>query len=158
DLEAQIERAMVNGPLCGVRHQVHDEADPQWLLRAEVVRGLRVLARIGLPYDLLVRPVHLPVLPRLFAIVPDMPWIVDHIAKPEIAHGRMQPWLNDLQRVAAHPNVYCKLSGMITEARHDWTVADIRPYFERVLELFSPARLMFGSDWPVCLLAGSYQQ
>ncbi len=158
DLEAQVEAAMGRAPFCGVRHQVHDEPDPEWLLQERVVRGLRVLGHRGLPYDLLVRPVHLPVLPTLFATVPNMTWVVDHIAKPEIAHAPMQPWLADLRRVAAYPNVFCKLSGMVTEARRNWTLDDIRPYFEHVLEMFGPSRLMFGSDWPVCLLAGSYQQ
>lgn len=158
NLDEQIDEMKTKGPLCGVRHQVHDEPDPEWLLQEPVIRGLQTLGRKGLPYDLLVRPVHLPLLPKLFESVPDMTSVVDHLAKPEIARARRQPWLDDLRRVAAYPNVYCKISGMITEARRNWTMDDICSYFEHVLSMFGPTRLMFGSDWPVCLMAGSYRQ
>jgi len=159
DLEAQLSGFLPSGMLCGVRHQVHDELDPEWALQANVVRGLKVLAQHGLPYDLLVRPPHLKHLPRLFEHVPDMRWIVDHCAKPEIAAGTLEPWLSDMRAVAHYPNVYCKVSGLITEADHaTWTTTDIRPYVEAVLELFGPSRLLWGSDWPVCLLGGSYER
>lgn len=158
DLGDQVDQLRAEGPLVGVRHQVHDEPDEAWLLRPDVMAGLRTLAAKGLPYDLLVRPPHLPHLPRLFETVPNMTWVVDHLAKPLIARGEMEPWQSDLRRVAEYPNVVCKVSGMITEARPDWTPGDIRPYFDAVLEMFGPSRLMFGSDWPVCLLRGSYEQ
>ncbi len=159
DLDEKIDRFVARGPLRGIRHQVHDEPDPHWLLRPEVNRGLQTLARRGLVYDLLLRPVHLPILPRLFEAVPGMRWVLDHLAKPEIKSGRVEPWLAGMREVARYPNVTCKVSGMITEADHTrWTVDDIRPYFGHVLDLFGPSRLMWGSDWPVCLLAGSYEQ
>ena len=151
--------AYSSGKLCGVRHQTHDEPDPRWLLRPDVLRGLRMLADAGVPFDLLVRPEHLPHLPELFEAVPNGRWIVDHIAKPHIATGMIEQWRNDMRRIAQYANVACKLSGMITEADHtNWTRADIQLYFDVALEAFTPARLMFGSDWPVCLLAGSYAQ
>lgn len=158
DLAEQVAELQTLGPLCGIRHQVHDEVDQAWLVRPAVLQGLQTLARLGIAYDLLVRPPHLPVLPRLFDAVPNMVWIIDHIAKPSIAQGITQPWLDDMRRVAAYPNVVCKVSGMITEGRPDWTTADFKPYVEPVLEMFGADRLMFGSDWPVCLLAGSYTQ
>ena len=159
DLAEKLGRFIARGPLCGVRHQVHDEPDPHWLLRPEVIRGLQTLARRGLVYDLLLRPMHLPILPRLFEAVPGMRWVIDHLAKPEIKSGRVEPWLSGMREAARYPNVFCKISGMITEADHTrWTADDIRPYFEHVLELFGPSRLMWGSDWPVCLLAGGYER
>lgn len=158
DLGDQVARLRTLGPLVGIRHQVHDEQDNEWIVREPVLRGLKTLAARGMPYDLLVQPPHLPVLPRLLDAVPGMTWIVDHLAKPYIARGEVQPWRDDLARVAQYPNVVCKVSGMITEARPDWQVDDFRPYFDAVLEMFGPTRLMFGSDWPVCLLVGSYHQ
>jgi L-fuconolactonase len=159
DLDEQLDACTAQGPLCGVRHQVHDEPDPEWLLRPEIVRGLQTLARRQIAYDLLVRPTHLPLLPRLFDLVPDGRWVIDHLAKPPIARGVLEPWARDLGRVAQHPQVCCKLSGMITEAEHArWTIDDLRPYVERAIELFGPERLLFGSDWPVCLLAGGYER
>jgi L-fuconolactonase len=158
DVGDQVDRLRAMGPLVGIRHQVHEEADNEWIVREPVLQGLNTLAARDMPYDLLVRPPHLPVLPRLFDAVPGMTWIVDHLAKPYIARGELQPWQDDLARVAQYPNVVCKVSGMTTEAGAAWTVDDIRPYFDAVLAMFGPSRLMFGSDWPVCLLAGSYQQ
>ena len=157
--EGKLEELLSKGPLRGLRHQVHDEPDPRWLLQAEVIASLKVVARRGLTYDLLVRPPQLEYLPPLFEAVPEGRWVIDHIAKPEIKNHKSEPWLSGMKRVAAYPNVYCKVSGMLTEADlSHWTVEDVRPYFEQVLELFGPPRLLFGSDWPVCLLAGRYSQ
>jgi L-fuconolactonase len=143
----------------GVRHAVHDEADTNWLLRPEVLRGLGELARRGIPYDLLVRPVHLPLVPRLAEAVPDLRMVVDHIAKPLIAEHRLEGWADDIAAAAKIPGMHCKLSGMITEADHqNWTSEDLRPYVQHVLNVFAPERLMFGSDWPVCKLAGSWKR
>ena len=159
NLDEQLDQLIEQGKLCGLRHQVHDELEPAWLLQSKVIRGLRLVAQKGLTYDLLLRPAHLKSLPALFAAVPEMRWVIDHLAKPTIKSGQLEPWLADLKRAAAYPNVYCKVSGLITEADpQHWTAADIKPYFEKALEFFGPARLLFGSDWPVCLLAGSYQQ
>jgi L-fuconolactonase len=143
----------------GVRHIVHDEPDLRWLLRGDVVNGLRELARRGIPYDLLLRPAHLPLIPELADRVPGLQMVIDHIAKPEIASHAMEPWARDMEMVAKIPGMHCKLSGIITEADHaTWSAADLRPYVQHVLGLFDPDRLMFGSDWPVCLLAGSWKQ
>ena len=143
----------------GVRHQVHDEPDEAWIVRDDVLRGLRELAKRDIPYDLLLRPPHLKYVPRVVDRLPNLPLVVDHIAKPEIAHGTIDEWARDMERVAAIPHVYCKVSGMITEADwQSWTPADLRPYGEVVVEQFGYDRLMFGSDWPVCLLAGTYRQ
>lgn len=143
----------------GVRHPVHDEPDDRWLLRADVVEGLRELGRRGIPYDLLLRPRHLPVIPELVEKVPDLPMVIDHIAKPMILQRVMDGWAEDMERIAKIPHIHVKLSGMITEANPaNWSAGDLRPYVQHVLRLFGPDRLMFGSDWPVCLLAGSWKE
>lgn len=145
--------------LVGIRHPVHDEADPDWLLRADVLAGLRAVADAGLAYDLLLRPVHLPHATALAQRMPQLRLVLDHGAKPEIAHGGWEPWSRDLARLAAQENVRCKLSGLVTEA--DWTAwngEQIGRYGDRLLELFGPRRLLFGSDWPVCTLAASYPE
>ncbi len=145
--------------LVGVRHLVQFERDPRWLLRAEVVRGLGVVAALKLPYDLLLVPSQLDVVPLLSERLPDLRLVIDHLAKPPIASGVLDPWQAGIRRAAENPNVYCKVSGMVTEADHRrWTPADLRPYIEVVLEAFGPGRLMFGSDWPVCTLAATYEQ
>jgi L-fuconolactonase len=143
----------------GVRHIVHDEPDPNWLLRPDVLRGLNQLARRDIPYDLLLKPVHLPLVPRLAEAVPDLRMVIDHIAKPPISTHAMDGWAEDIAAAAKIPDMYCKLSGMITEADHRaWTANDLRPYVKHVLSVFPPERLMFGSDWPVCKLGGSWKQ
>jgi L-fuconolactonase len=143
----------------GVRHIVHDEPDLRWLLRDDVVNGLRELARRDISYDLLLRPPHLSLIPELAERVPGLRMVIDHIAKPLIAQQVMEPWARDMEVVSKIPGMHCKLSGMITEANHaTWKPDDLRPYVQHVLSLFPPERLMFGSDWPVCLLAGSWKQ
>jgi L-fuconolactonase len=145
--------------LVGVRHLVQFEQDPRWLLRAEVVRGLEVVGAAGLPYDLLLTPAQLDVVPELSERLPDLRMVIDHLAKPPIASGVLDPWRGQIRRAAENPNIFCKLSGMVTEADHQsWKPADLRPYLETVVEAFGPRRLMFGSDWPVCTLAATYDQ
>ena len=145
--------------LVGIRHQVHDEADESWLTGAEVIRGLKELEQRELTYDLLLRPPHLKYVPRLVEEVPGLRMVVDHIAKPLIAQGVMEPWASDTAAVAAMPGIYCKISGMVTEADHArWSADDLRPYVSHVIERFGFDRLMWGSDWPVCLLAATYDQ
>ena len=142
----------------GVRHIVHDEPDLRWLLRGDVLYGLRELASRDIPYDLLIRPPHLPLIPELAARVPGLRMVIDHIAKPPIASHEMEPWARDMETVAQIPGMHCKLSGMITEADlTSWNAGDLRPYVRHVLNLFGPDLLMFGSDWPVCRLAGSWK-
>ena len=143
----------------GVRHLLHDEPDEAWMLRSEVVAGFKELERRGIPYDLRVRPEHLKYVPELRERCPRLNLVIDHIAKPPIAAGKMDDWPQDIEKVAALPNVCCKLSGMITEADwKGWTPRDLNPYVSHVVRCFGYDRLMFGSDWPVCNLAGSYQQ
>jgi L-fuconolactonase len=143
----------------GVRHPVHDEADDQWLMRADVLAGLAELARRGLPYDLLLRPQHLPLVPRIAERVPDLRMVIDHIAKPPIAAQAHEPWARDIEAASRLPQVYCKLSGMITEADpKSWMAEHLRPYVNHVMRIFGPDRLMFGSDWPVCMLAGTWKE
>jgi L-fuconolactonase len=146
-----------NGYLVGVRHQVHDEPDPEWLLRADVQRGLEQLAHTDLAYDLLVRTRELPAALQTARAHPELRFVIDHIAKPAIKHGEVDTWARALEPFAGVDNVYCKLSGLVTEADwSSWTPDDLVPYVQRVLEWFAEDRLMFGSDWPVCLLAASY--
>jgi len=143
----------------GVRHLVHDEPDVHWLLRDDVTRGLRELARRNIPYDLLLRPPHLPLIPKIAERVAELRMVIDHIAKPLIASRQIEPWARDMESVSKIPGMHCKLSGMITEADHgNWQADDLRPYVQHVLSLFPPERLIFGSDWPVCLLAGTWKQ
>jgi L-fuconolactonase len=143
----------------GVRHIWHDEPDDDWLARPAAVRGLNEVARRGLAYDLLVRPRHLRYVEPIMDAVPDLRAVIDHIAKPDIKAHMVEPWLSSLRRVANIPGMMCKVSGMVTEADHQkWTPQDLRPYIAHVLGMFGWDRLMFGSDWPVCRLAGSYAQ
>ncbi|MFH9574442.1 amidohydrolase family protein [Streptomyces sp. NPDC017454] len=145
------------GFLRGIRHQVQAEPDPDWLTRPEVLRGLRAVAAAGLVHDLVVLPHQLPSATRAAAAVPGLTFVLDHLGKPPIASGRREPWARHVRALAALPNTVCKLSGMVTEAdRRSWTVDDLRPYADTVLDAFGPRRLMFGSDWPVSTLAARY--
>jgi len=143
----------------GVRHPVHDEADDGWLVRDDVLGGLAELARRGLPCDLLLRPRHVGLIPRIAERVPELRMVIDHLAKPPIAAQVMEPWARDMEAAARLPQVYCKLSGMITEAApKTWRSGVIQPYVALAMRIFGPDRLMFGSDWPVCLLAGNWKE
>ncbi|MER5268808.1 amidohydrolase family protein [Actinosynnema sp. NPDC002837] len=145
--------------LVGVRHLVQGEPDPRWLTRPDVRRGLRAVAEAGLAYDLLTLVHQLPAAIETVRALPGATFVLDHLSKPPIAAGDLEPWASLLRGLAAEPNVTCKLSGMVTEADPvGWTVADLRPYADVVLDAFGPSRVMFGSDWPVCLLAGSYEE
>jgi L-fuconolactonase len=145
--------------LVGIRHQVHDEPDSRWLCRDDVHRGLRAIRDRGLTYDLLVRARELPAAIETVTRFADLGFVVDHIAKPRIIDGFDPAWEDHMKSLATLPNVQAKVSGMITEANwHHWTPNTLRPFVDRVLEWFGPERLMFGSDWPVCLLAApSYE-
>ena len=145
--------------LVGIRHQVHDEEDPDWLLAEEVQRGLEAVAKAELVYDLLVHTRELPAAITVARDFPHLRFVIDHLAKPPIASGEMEPWLELMHEFAGLENVACKLSGMLTEAsREGSTTEELQPYVRAVVEIFGPDRLMFGSDWPVCLLAGSYDE
>ena len=145
--------------LVAIRHQVHDEPDPEWLLREEVRRGLRAVRDAGLAYDLLVRPRELPAALAVARELHDLRLVIDHIAKPPIASGELEPWASLMVPFAELAHVSCKLSGMTTEADwRAWTPGDLRPYVERVLGWFGEDRVMYGSDWPVCELAATYER
>jgi L-fuconolactonase len=144
--------------LVGIRHQVHDERDPVWLLRDDVRRGIQHVGEAGLVYDLLVKTRELPAAVELATSFPDLRFVLDHSAKPRIAAGPRDPeWERAMAPLAKCKNVYCKLSGLVTEAGWTtWTPEALEPYVVRVLDWFGPERCMFGSDWPVCLLASDY--
>jgi L-fuconolactonase len=140
--------------LVGIRHQVHDEEDSRWLCREDVRRGLRAVQARGLTYDLLIRAREIPAAIETVKAMPDLPFVVDHIAKPTILAGSDTAWTIGIEKLSAFPNVSLKLSGMVTEADWThWTVADLRPFVTKVRNWFGTDRLMFGSDWPVCQLA-----
>jgi L-fuconolactonase len=156
----QLRESPGGSKLVGVRHQVHDEANPGWLLRDDVQSGIEAVGRAGLTYDLLVRPRELPAAAETAHLHPDISFVVDHVGKPRIRLGpEDREWADGLARLAEHDNVACKLSGLVTEARWDgWQVHDLVPYVSPALAWFGERRLLFGSDWPVCLLAGSYER
>lgn len=144
--------------LKGFRHVL--QAEPiEFILKPEFQRGITALQVYGFTYDILIYPQHLPVIPDLIRGGNDQKFIIDHLAKPNIKNGTSATWASDLKQLASHKNVFCKISGMVTEADHrTWTKEDIYPYIDKVLEFFGPERLLFGTDWPVCRLAASYGQ
>ena len=145
--------------LVGIRHQVHDEPDPRWLCRKDVRRGLEAVHERGLTYDLLLRAREIPAAIETAREMPEHRFVVDHIAKPTIAAGSDQEWATNIAELSEQLNVSMKISGMITEADWtNWTVDDLRPFVDTVRAHFGTERLMFGSDWPVCLLAASSYQ
>ncbi len=157
DVERQLADLARHPRFKGVRHIVQSEPDDRFLVREDVLRGLAVLEPFGLAYDILIYARQLPAAIELARRLPRQRFVLDHIAKPEIAAGRVSPWKEQVRELAASPNASCKLSGMVTEAAwKGWTAADFRPYLDVVFEAFGPDRLMIGSDWPVCLLAGDY--
>jgi len=141
----------------GVRHVVQDEPDDQFMLREDFVRGIGRLKKFGLTYDLLLYARHLPAACELVQRFPEQPFVLDHISKPLIKDRKLEPWATDIRRLAAFPNVTCKISGMVTEADwKNWKPADFEPYLDVVFGCFGTQRLMVGSDWPVCTLAANY--
>lgn len=145
--------------LKGLRHVLQDEPDDGYALRGEFQRGIHTLADTGLVYDILIYERHLPAAVQLVDRNPNQIFVLDHLAKPKIARQEISPWRENLRELARRPNVNCKVSGMVTEANWEaWTVRDLEPYLEIALECFGPERLLAGSDWPVCLLATSYQR
>lgn len=143
----------------GIRHVTQDEPDDDFIVRPEVIRGLKVLEKHGVPFDLLFYVKHLRHATTLARELPELPMVIDHLAKPRIKEQVTEDWIDNFKAAAEFPNIFCKLSGMITEADwKDWKPADLKPYVEPAMEAFGPDRLMYGSDWPVCELAGSYEQ
>lgn len=145
--------------LRGFRHIAQAEPDDRFLVRQEFLNGIAQLHRFGFTYDILIYPKQLPAALELAAKFPEQRFVIDHLAKPEIKAGEIKSWAGYMRRIAENRNVFCKLSGMVTEADwRRWKPADFRPYLDVVFEAFGPERLMFGSDWPVCLVAASYAQ
>jgi L-fuconolactonase len=157
DVIARLRAGPGGDRLVGIRHQVHDEDDPDWLGRADVRRGVAAVGRAGLVYDLLVRARELPAARAVVAALPDVRFVVDHVAKPAIRAGTDPAWTRGVGAFVGLPNAWWKLSGLVTEADWQaWRPEDLQPFVDRVLEVAGPDRVLFGSDWPVCLLAAPY--
>ena len=162
DLRAENVRERLNyfaqfSKLRGFRHIVQNEPDDGFLLREDFLRGIGALKDFGFTYDVLVYPRHLPVTIEFVNAFPEQNFVLDHLAKPEIKSAKIKEWAANIRRLASAPNVWCKLSGLITEAEwKKWQASEIKPYLDVAFECFGAKRLMFGSDWPVCLLAGTY--
>lgn len=156
---ADLERFAANPRLKGVRHVLHDEPDDYYVLREDFNRGVGLLAGLGLRYDILIFERHLPQTIDFVDRHPNQIFVLDHIAKPRIKVETISPWRENMKEIARRGNVYCKLSGMVTEADwKDWKESDLWPYFNIVLEVFGSDRVMWGSDWPVVLLASPYER
>jgi L-fuconolactonase len=159
DVDRQLDELVPHPKFKGVRHLVESEPADDWLIQPQVLRGLKRLSTYGVSYDLLVHTRHLKYIQKVVDACPDLKLVIDHMAKPPIANGEIETWRQELRQVAANEQIYCKLSGLVTEANWtSWTKSDLRPYVDCALELFGSSRLLFGSDHPVCLLAASYEQ
>jgi L-fuconolactonase len=159
DVAQHLDRLAGDAKLKAVRHVLHDEPDDLYMLREDFNRGVGLLHPLGLVYDILIFERHLPQTLTFVDRHPEQVFVLDHIAKPGIREGLLSPWKENLTELAKRENVYCKISGMATEADwKSWTPQQLRPYFDAALAAFGPERLMFGSDWPVLTLAGSYRR
>ena len=159
DVEDEIARLAEDPALVGIRHVLQDERDDAFMLRPDFNRGIEALAPFGLVYDVLVYERHLGNVLEFVDRHPEQTFVLDHIGKPRIGEGPLDPWRANLRRLAEREHCYCKVSGMVTEASWtEWTVDGLSPYLDTVFEAFGPRRLMFGSDWPVCLLACEYRR
>ena len=157
DIRSHLKTLSRNPRLVGLRHIVQIEPDDRFLLRPEFLRGIAALEEFGLAYDILIYSKHLPVAIEFVERFPHQRFVLDHLAKPPIKRGEIDTWASGIRRLAAFPQVFCKLSGLVTEADwQHWTPDQISPYLDVAFEAFGPDRLMIGSDWPVCLVAGSY--
>jgi L-fuconolactonase len=157
DVASQLEPFAREPKLVGLRHIVQSEADDRFLLRPAFCRGMSLLGDLDLAYDILIYPRHLDVAAEFVSRFRRQRFVIDHLAKPEIRSGEIRRWEQGIRRLAESPHVFCKLSGLVTEAHWDrWTPADLRPYLDVVFDCFGAHRLMVGSDWPVCTLAADY--
>ena len=157
DVERDLECLRCHTKFAGVRHVVQEEPDDRFMLQPDFLRGIALLESFDLTYDILIYPNQLPAAIELARQFPNQPFVLDHIAKPAIKRNQFEPWAKLICELASCPNVYCKLSGMVTEADWgSWNPSQFKPYLDCVWQAFGPERLMIGSDWPVCLLAGSY--
>ncbi len=158
-VRSQLERFSKNPKLVGVRHIVQAEPDDRFLLREDFLRGVGMLGEFDLAYDVLIYTKHLPVAAKFVKRFPHQRFVLDHLAKPPIKSGEIDSWSDGIRRLAEFPNVWCKLSGLVTEADwQKWTPEQIAPYLEVAFKAFGAKRLMIGSDWPVCLVAASYSR
>lgn len=158
DLEQQLRQYTEHNKLKGIRHIVQDEPDDKFLLQPDFIEGVKQLKNYDLTYDILIFARHLPVANEFLTHFDDQKFVLDHIAKPEIKNGNIDEWAMGIREMAEYPHIYCKVSGIVTEADWEhWSAKEIRPYLDVVFDAFGPDRLMFGSDWPVCTLAASYQ-
>jgi len=154
---SQLTAVAKNPKLVGIRHIVQSERDDRFLLRPDFLRGVSLLEAFDLAYDILIYPRHLPVAIDFVERFPEQKFVLDHLAKPPIKSAEIEPWANAIQRLASFPNVFCKLSGLVTESDwQHWTPEQIEPYLDVAFQTFGHERLMIGSDWPVCLVAASY--
>jgi len=158
-LQSQLNEFTDNPRLVGARHVIHDEPDDDFMLRPAFIKGMEKLVQYNLSYDLLLFPKHLQRAFELVCLFPDQRFVLDHLSKPLIKAGILEPWREEIMALASQPNVWCKISGMLTEADHEhWKYEDFIPYMDTVMEAFGTDRIMLGSDWPVCRLAGEYHQ
>jgi len=158
DVTAILERLAQDPLLKSIRPMLHDIADPEWILRADVDRGIAVVERLGLRFDALVRPRQLPAMQRMIERHPDLPVVIDHGGKPAIVDRDWEPWASRITELAEHRYVACKLSGLVTEAGSGWNSHTLSRYVDHLLECFGSQRLLWGSDWPVVNLAGGYHR
>jgi len=161
DIRPQLEKYLQHKGaknLVSIRDLAQDKSDPNWLLRDDVLANIHRLAEYGLVFDILTRPPQLAAAVEMVKKLPNNSFVLDHISKPYMAKGEMQPWADQISEIAACENVCVKVSGLFTEANwKSWTTQTFKPYLDHILKSFTPARMMFGSDWPVCLLAATYK-
>jgi L-fuconolactonase len=159
DLGVQLREFSNDSKFLGVRHVVQSEPDDRFLVKPEFLRGIRALEEFNLTYDILIYPRHLKVAGELVERFPQQRFVLDHMAKPPIKSGALEPWATDFRRLAKFSNLFCKVSGLVTEADWGrWRPDHLKPYLDVALESFGPERLMIGSDWPVCTVAASYSE
>ncbi len=159
DIEEQLQELSRHKKLKGFRHVLQAEPDPAFMLQPNFIRGISHLRKHGFTYDILIYPKHLSYAKQLVAALPDQPFVIDHMAKPLIKDQMIEDWKKDMAVIARHENVSCKISGMVTEADwKNWKKEDFRPYLDVTFEVFGSKRILFGSDWPVCLVAASYER
>jgi L-fuconolactonase len=162
DIRPQLEKYLSHPAgknLVSIRDLAQDKADPNWLLRDDVVKNIHRIADAGLTFDILTRPPQLAAAVEMVKRSPNNTFVLDHISKPYISKGEMQPWADQISEIALYENVSVKVSGLFTEANWDsWSTQSFKPYLDHILNSFTPSRMMFGSDWPVCLLAATYSQ
>ena len=157
DVDQKLEVLSQNPLLKGIRHVLQDEPDDEYMLHSDFKRGIRCLERHNLTYDILIYPRQLDAAAKLVKEFPNQPFVIDHLAKPHIMDGHIRDWQRQISALAVCDNVFCKISGMVTEADwQNWQTEDFTPYLEVIVEAFGTGRLLFGSDWPVCLLAAEY--